>query len=61
MRAIAAATAIQTIAIVDFTNPQHLSMCAAPRFSVGDLLAGVLGDLVSLFKGYSGEAASAVY
>jgi len=61
MRAIAAATAVQTPAIVNFTNPQHLSMSAATCFRVCDLLAGVFGDLVSFLEGYSGEAASAVY
>jgi len=61
MRAIAAATAVETEAIVDFTNSQHLSMRAATGFSVCDLLAGVFRDLVSLLEKYGGEAAFAVY
>ena len=60
VRAISAATAVQTPAIVDFTNPQHLSMRSATCFSVCDLLAGVFCDLVSLLEWYSGEAAFAV-
>jgi len=61
MRAIAAATAVQTPAIINLTNPQHLSMSAATCFGVCDLLAGIFRDLVSFFERYGGEAASAVY
>lgn len=61
VRAIAAATAVQTPAIVNLANTQHLSMCSATCFGVCDLLAGVFRDLVSLLERYGGEAASAVY
>jgi hypothetical protein len=36
-------------------------MRSATSLSVRNLLAGVLGDLMSLFKGYGREAALAVY
>lgn len=58
---ISTAASIQTPATIDFTDTQHLSMCSATGLSVRDLLAGVLGDLVSLFKRYGREAALAVY
>ena len=61
VRAVAAATAIQTPAMINLTNPQHLSMCSATGFAVCDLLAGVFRDLMSLLERYGGEAASAVY
>jgi hypothetical protein len=58
---ISSATSIQTPAIIDFTDTQHLSMCSATGLSVRDLFACVLGDLVSLFKRYGREAALTVY
>ena len=58
--AVSAAAAVETPTIVDLTNPEHPSMSTPPRFGVGDFLAGVLGDLVSLFERYGGEAAFAV-
>ena len=61
MRAVSAATSIQTPAIVDFTDAQHLSMRATAGFGVGDLLAGVLRNLVAFFESDGGEAALAVY
>lgn len=61
VRAVTAATAVQTPVIVDLTNPQHLSMRAATRFGVCDLLAGVFRDLVSLFEWCGGKAAFAMY
>ena len=61
MRAVAAATSVETPAVVDLTNAQHLSMRAATSFGVRDLLARVLCDLVSFFEWDGGEAASTVY
>lgn len=54
---VSAATAVETPAIVDLTNSEHLSMSTASRFGVGDLLAGILRDLVSFFERYGREAA----
>lgn len=61
MSAVATATPVQAPAVVDLTNSQHPAMGSAPRFRIRDLLAGVLGDLVSLFERYGGETAFAVY
>ena len=58
---ISSAASIQTPATVDFTDAQHLSMCSATSLCVGDLLAGVLGDLMSLLKSDCREAALTVY
>ena len=58
--AVSAAAAVETPTIVDLTNPEHASMRTPLRFGVGDLLAGVLGDLASLFKSDGGETAFAV-
>ena len=60
VRAVSAPAAVKAPATVDFTNPQHPSMSTSSRFGVGNLLAGILGDLVFLFKGQSGEAPFAV-
>lgn len=61
MSAVSAATAIETPAPVDLTNSKHPPVCSTARLRVGDLLAGVLGDLVSSFERKSSEAALAVY
>lgn len=61
VRAVAAATSVQTPAIIDLADAQHLSMRSSACFGVGDLLAGVFGDLVAAFEGDGGEAAFAVY
>lgn len=61
MRAIPAAASVKTPPIIDFTNAQHLSMRSSTRFGVGDLLAGVLRNLVTFFKGDGGEATFTVY
>ena len=61
VRAVSAAASIETPAVVDFTNAQHLSVRAPTRLGVGDPLAGVLGNLATLFEGKGGEAAFAVY
>ena len=60
MSAVAAATSIETPATIHLADPQHLPVRASTRFAVADLLARVLRDLVSSFKGNGGEAASAV-
>jgi len=60
MRAVAAAAAVETPAAIHFTNPEHAAMRSASRFCVGDLLAGVLRDLVPLLEGNGGKAAFAV-
>ena len=61
MRSVSAATPVKTPAVIHLANTQHTPVRATPRFGVRNLLAGVLGDLVSLFKGYGSEAAFAVY
>ena len=61
VRAVPTATSVKTPAIVDFADAQHLSMCATTRFGVGDLLAGVLRNLVTFFERDGGEAAFTVY
>ena len=61
MSAVTSAASIKTPATIDFADTQHLSMRATTCFAVGDLLAGVLGNLVSSFKGKGGEAAFSVY
>ena len=61
MGAVPPSASIQTPAVVDLTDAQHLSVRATTRFRVGDLLTGVLGNLVTLFKRKGGEAAFAVY
>jgi len=60
MRAIAAATAIQTPAIIDFTNSQCLSMRTPLGFSVRNLFAGVFRDLMSPRKRCGGKTSFAV-
>ena len=60
MRAVPAAAAVETPAVVHFTNPQHAPMRTPASFRVGDLLAGVFGDLVSLLKGDGGKTPIAV-
>ena len=60
VRAVSATAAVQTPAAVDLTNPEHASMSTPSRFGVCDLLAGVLGDLVSLLKRQGRKAAFAV-
>ena len=59
--AVSAAASVKTPTIIDLTDSEHSPVSSAPRFDVRDLLAGVFGDLVSLFERYGGEAASAVY
>ena len=59
--AIATAASVEAPPAVDFADAQHLSVRSASGFGVGDLLAGVLGDLVPFFKGNGGEAAFTVY
>lgn len=61
MRAVPAAAAVETPAVVDFADAQHFSVCSASRLDVRDLIAGVLRDLVSFFEGNGGEAAFTVY
>ena len=61
MRAVSTTASVETPATVDFTDAKHLSMCSAASFSVCNLLAGVLRDLVSLLKRNGGKAAFAVY
>ena len=58
--AVAAATAVETPPAIDLTNPEHSAMSPPARFGVGDLLAGVLSDLVSFLERRGGEAAFAV-
>ena len=60
VRAVSAAAAIKTPAIIYLADPQHGAMRSPTRFSVGDFLPRVLSDLVSLFKGKGGEAAFTV-
>lgn len=60
VRAVSTATPVETPAIVNLTNPEHPAMSSATRFGVGDLFAGVLGDLMSLLERRGGEAAFAV-
>lgn len=59
--AVAAATAVQTPAIVDFTDSEHFPVRSSPRFGVRNLLTGVFSDLVSFLERGRGEATSAVY
>ena len=47
MRAIAAATAIQTPAFIDCADAQLCGVSPAVGFSIGDSLAGVLRDFPS--------------
>ena len=61
VRAVSATASVETIAIVDFTDTQHLSMRSPASFGVRDLLAGVFGDLAASSEGYGSEAALAVY
>ena len=61
MRAVPAAASIETPTVVDLANAQHLSVRSTTRFGVGNLLAGILGDLVTLFERDGCEAAFAVY
>ena len=58
--AIAATASVQAPATINLTDPQHFAVRTAARFSVRDLLAGVIRDLVSSLERYGGEAASAV-
>ena len=58
--AVSAAAAVEAPTIIDLTNPERPPMSTPARFSVGDLLAGVLRDLVSSFKRNGGEAAFTV-
>ena len=60
VRAVTTATSVQTPTTVHFTDSEHPSMRAAPRFGVGDLFTGVLGDLVSLLERKGCEASFAV-
>ena len=60
MSAIAAAASVETPAIIHLTDPQHLPVRSPTSFSICDLLARVLSDLVPALEWESGEAASAV-
>jgi len=60
MRAVPAATAVQTPTTVYFTNSEHAPVSSAARFRVGDLLARVLRDFVSLLERQGRKAAFAV-
>lgn len=59
--AVAAATAVQTVPMVDLTDPEHLPVSSSTRFGVRDLLTGVFSDLVFLLESDRGKAALAVY
>lgn len=59
--AIPPAAAVQTPAIVDFTNSKHLSMRSPARLGVGDFLTCVLRNFPSSVKRHSCEASLAVY
>lgn len=61
VRAVTAAAAVETPAIIDFTDAQHLSMRTSTRFGVRDLLSRVLRDLLTLLESDGGEAAFTVY
>ena len=61
MRAVTSAASIEAPATVDFADAQHFAMRTTACFAVGNLLAGVLGNLVSSFEREGGEAAFAVY
>ena len=60
MRAVTAATTIKTPPVIDLADAQHLSMSSTTCFRVRDLLAGVLGNLMSFFEWDGGEAAFTV-
>lgn len=57
VRAVSAAASIQTPALVDRTDPQLPPPRPAIRLGVGDLLAGVLGNLPSPLEVGYGKAA----
>ena len=59
--AISAAASVKAPTTIDLADSEHPPVSASPCFGVRDLLPRVLGDLVSLFKRNSREAASAVY
>ena len=61
VRAVSAAAAIETPAIVNFADTQHFAMRSATRFGVRDLFSRILRNLVSFFKRQGGEAAFTVY
>jgi hypothetical protein len=56
MRAVAATTAVETPALIDRTNAQFTTRSPAVRFGIRDFLAGVFGNLSSLFEGNSRKA-----
>ena len=60
MRAIAAAAAVQTPAIINCANAQFGSVRAALRFEIGNAFAGVLGNLAPAAETNCREATFAV-
>jgi hypothetical protein len=60
VRAVASSTAIEMPAVVHLANTKHFAMCAPIGLGIGNLLAGVFRDLMSLLKRDGGEAASAM-
>lgn len=61
VRTVSTAATVETPTMVDFADAQHLSMCTTTCFGVGDLLACVLRDLVTLLERDGGKAAFTVY
>ena len=61
VRAVAPATAVQAPAAVDITDAQDAPVTPTPRgFEIRNALAGVFGDLPSLWEKSGGKAAFAV-
>lgn len=60
VRAVSATAAVQTPATIDLTDSEHSSVSTPSRFSIRNLLARILSDLVSLFERYGSETAFTV-
>lgn len=60
VRAVSTTAAVKTPTTIYLANTQHPAMRSSARFGVRDLLARVLGDLVTLFESNGGEAAFAM-
>lgn len=62
VRAVPAATSVQTEAAVNIADPQKAALARAPpRFKIIDSLAGVFGDFATAFEMISCETTFAVY